>query len=208
MSVCGGCSVHEGVRPGLRQRKGSGLSHSWAGVRELWHLGPCVAAVCAAHPRGGPGVWAPPARSALCLILTGRHPGGVRRRDGDLGQVSWDRASGPDLVCLRLWEFGRSRDLRTLVLGLCRRFHSASGRPPRCLVGHVGHLQHQCLDSHPPHSACVPRCQAELEGARVCGTRVTGTGAWREAGSVAPAQWLKSCSEASLGSRAVTLSYI
>lgn len=38
-----------------------------------------------------------------------RHPGGVRQRDGDLGQVSWDRASGPDLVCLRLWEFGRSR---------------------------------------------------------------------------------------------------
>lgn len=54
-------------------------------------------------------------------------------------------------------------DLWTLVLGLCRRFRSANGRPPHCLVGRAGHLQHQCLDSHPPHSACVPS-QAELEG--------------------------------------------
>ena len=82
----------------------------------------------------------------------------------------------------------RRLDLWTLVLGLCRRIRSANSRPPHCLVGRAGRLQHQYLDSHPPHAACVPGCQAELEGARVRGTHVSGTGAWREAGRVAPAQ--------------------
>ena len=72
VSVCGVCSIHaRGSCPGLRHRKGSGLSRSWAGVRELCRLGPRVAAVRAAQPRGGQGVWAPLARSALCLVLTG-----------------------------------------------------------------------------------------------------------------------------------------